>query len=141
MSLPTKILRGPKLEANPPAPGARRQPPTWTYGVRLGPELATKVDAAARQNGCLPVDVIRTATALFLADQPLSPNANGEPSNLSETKPQATHAGHSAPAHAQTYKGNGKQDLPALKAVNARNQDRKASGNSGERLKDTTSVR
>ncbi len=103
--------------------------------------MATQVDTIARTNGVKVADIIRTALYAFLSEHAVPPTDIAAPDKHAEQPHQPTHKGHPTPKRAPTYRGNGKQDIAALKAVNRLNEDRKASGNSGERLKDTTSVR
>lgn len=135
------IVYGPQLRATPPKPGERRQPPSWNYNVRLGADLATQIDHAARAYGCKPADLIRTACIAFLGPQPLAEPAQSPPVSLTDQERPATHAGHDTPTQARKYRGDGRQDTKALIDVNRRNDARKLNGQAGERLKDTTSVR
>lgn len=139
MTLP--IVHGPQLRSSPPRNGERRQPVTWSYGCRLNADMATKVDNLARENGVKVADIIRTALHVFLGGEPIPSNDPGRTFKLTEQTPPNTHTGPPTPTQHDRYRGNGKSDFSRSMAVNRSNQDRKSSGNSGERLMDKTPVR
>jgi hypothetical protein len=130
-----QILHGPALLPEKRNGRNRKNPTTWSYGARLNPEMATKVDNLARSMKVSVADVLRTAIMHFLAlpeNDPLLINSIVECS--------------SAPAIAQPrvtarYTGSGGSDRNALAGVRQRQTDRLRKHEAGERLVDKTPTR
>jgi hypothetical protein len=127
-----QLLHGPHLKLEPPKPRRKVAPVSWSYGIRINAETATKVDALAAKNGVTRCDVVRSALAHFLDALEGTSNAHIDISASVDSLPSAA----PSPAVADRWRGSGGADMQNVRRVNKANKDRKATGKAGERLQD-----
>lgn len=62
-----RIFHGPRMAEFKPPNGEKRRPTTWSLGFRAQAPMVDAIELLAKKNGCGVADILRTATAEFLA--------------------------------------------------------------------------